>query len=70
MGRISAVLILSFLVLVSTASARILQQGANATETLGNSSAPTISALAEAIQAAQTTANVSLFIAAWEVGGQ
>lgn len=64
MGRISAVLLLSFLV-VSTASARILQQGTNAPKVVRNPSA-----LGEAIQAAKTTANVSLFIAIWELGGQ
>ena len=65
MGRILAVLVLSFLVAVCTASARILQQGANEPKVVRNPSA-----LGDAIQAAKTTANVSLFIAIWELGGQ
>lgn len=64
MSRILAVLGISFLFAASAASARSLQQGANA-------NAPLLppSEVAAAILAARTTANVSLFLFAFEASG-
>jgi hypothetical protein len=67
MARIQAVLLLSFLLAVSTASARILQQAANETAPATSGFA---SELRSAIEGAKTTANVSMFIYAWEEGGE
>jgi hypothetical protein len=65
MARIQAVLLLSCLLAVSTAAARILQQEANETATTGS-----VSELGSAIERSKTTANVSMFIFAWEAGGE
>ena len=67
MARIQAVLLLSCLLAVSTASARILQQETNETAPATTGFA---SELGSAIEGAKTTANVSMFIYAWEEGGE
>jgi hypothetical protein len=64
MARILAVLCTSFLVAASAASARTLHQEASVTAPLGPPSE-----VAAAILAAPTTANVSLFLFAFEASG-